>query len=153
VLRPAQARGVNWDPISWAALDERPPVEPTIGGLIYPGRRHIFSGPPESAKTWAAFCIALEEIRAGGVVLHVDFEMFAYETRDRLREILRHEPPSDAEVAEARGILERSGARDYTRTRARAYRDEALAQLESAGIIDGEAMDRLRLIVLSAISA
>ena len=73
--------------------------------------------------------------------------------RDRLREILRHEPPSDAEVAEARGILERSGARDYTRTRARAYRDEALAQLESAGIIDGEAMDRLRLIVLSAISA
>lgn len=78
---------MNWDPISWAVLDERPPVEPTIGGLIYPGRRHIFSGPPESAKTWAAFCIALDEIRAGGTVLHVDFEMFAYETRDRLRQM------------------------------------------------------------------
>ncbi len=71
----------------------------------------------------------------------------------RLREILRHEPPSDAEVAEAGAILERSGARDYTRTRARAYRDEALAQLESANVIDGEAMERLRLIVVSAISA
>jgi geranylgeranyl diphosphate synthase type I len=73
--------------------------------------------------------------------------------RERLREILRHEPPTDADVAEVGEILERSGARAYTRTRARAYRDEALAQLESAGIIDGEAMERLRLIVVSAISA
>jgi geranylgeranyl diphosphate synthase type I len=73
--------------------------------------------------------------------------------RERLREILRHEPPTDSDVAEVGEILERSGARAYTRTRARAYRDEALAQLESAGIIDGEAMERLRLIVVSAISA
>jgi hypothetical protein len=75
---------VSWSPLNWEALEERPPVEP-VHGLIYPGRRHIFSGAPESGKTWAAFCIALEEIRAGGVVLHVDFEMFAYETRERLR--------------------------------------------------------------------
>jgi hypothetical protein len=84
MLRP-RARRVSWVPINWAALEERPPVEPTIGGLLYPARRHVFSGPPESAKTWAAFALAIEEIRAGGIVAHVDFEMFAWETRERLR--------------------------------------------------------------------
>jgi len=78
---------VSWEPISWDALGERPPVTPSIGGLVYPGRRHVFSGPPESAKTWAAFCLAAEVIGAGGTVLHVDFEMFAYETRDRFRDL------------------------------------------------------------------
>jgi hypothetical protein len=78
---------VSWEPINWITLGERPPVQPTIAGLVYPGRRHVFSGPPESAKTWAAFCMALEHIREDGTVLHVDFEMFAYETRDRLRSL------------------------------------------------------------------
>ena len=32
-----------------------------------------------------AFCIAVDEIRKGATVLHVDFEMFDFETRDRLR--------------------------------------------------------------------
>lgn len=76
---------MSWEPISWPALGERPALTPSIGGLVYPGRRHLFSGPPESAKTWAAFCLALEVIRAGDPILHIDFEMFAYETRDRLR--------------------------------------------------------------------
>lgn len=78
---------MSWEPISWPALGERSAVTPSIGGLLYPGKRHVFSGPPESAKTWAAFCLGLEEIRGGGVVLHVDFEMFAYETRERLRQL------------------------------------------------------------------
>jgi geranylgeranyl diphosphate synthase, type I len=72
---------------------------------------------------------------------------------DRLREILRHAPVTGGDVTAAHAILERSGAREFTRARARAYRDEALTQLESAGIIDGEAMERLHLIVVSAISA
>jgi hypothetical protein len=76
---------MSWEPISWPALGERPAVMPSIGGLVYPGRRHVFSGPPESAKTFAAFCLAVDEIRAGATVLHADFEMYAYETRDRLR--------------------------------------------------------------------
>jgi hypothetical protein len=76
---------VSWEPLNLRALPDRPPVEPTIGGLVYPGRRHVFSGPPESAKTFAAFCIAVDELHQGATVLHVDFEMFDYETRDRLR--------------------------------------------------------------------
>jgi geranylgeranyl diphosphate synthase, type I len=74
---------------------------------------------------------------------------------DRLRQILQAagHTPSAEEVAEARAIVERVGAREYTRDRARAYRDEAIAELGSAGIVDGEAMERLRSIVLAAISA
>ena len=33
-------------------------------------------------------------------------------------------------------ILERTGARDYTRDQARRYRDEALAELDAAGVVD-----------------
>ncbi|MGI8534409.1 MAG: polyprenyl synthetase family protein [Candidatus Limnocylindrales bacterium] len=61
--------------------------------------------------------------------------------------------PDPAQVAQAREIMERLGAQDYTRSRARAYRDEAIAQLERAGVVDGEALERLRLIVVSAIDA
>ena len=73
--------------------------------------------------------------------------------RTRLREIVGSPSPSAAEINEARAILERSGARDYTRERARAERDEALRRLASAGVVDHEALDRLRLIIVSAISA
>ena len=61
----------------------------------------------------------------------------------------------DARLTSTRraAIIERCGAREYTRERARAERDEALAQLESAGVVDAEALERLRLIVVSAISA
>ena len=47
----------------------------------------MFSGPPESAKTLAAYAIALEEIRQGGLVLLIDFEMAPWDARDRLREM------------------------------------------------------------------
>jgi geranylgeranyl diphosphate synthase, type I len=73
--------------------------------------------------------------------------------RQRLREILAVPAPSEVEVADAREILERCGAREYTRSRARAERDEALMRLESAGVVRGEALERLRLIIVSAISA
>jgi hypothetical protein len=76
---------VSWQPTNWRTLGERPAVTPSVGGLVYPGRRHVFSGLPEACKTWAAFALAIDEIRAGGVVVHVDFEMFEFETRDRLR--------------------------------------------------------------------
>jgi geranylgeranyl diphosphate synthase type I len=75
------------------------------------------------------------------------------EDRERLGEIFAREHPSEADVAQAHAILDRTGAREYTRERAQAYRDEALAQLESVGVVDAVAMDRLRLIVVSAISA
>ena len=73
--------------------------------------------------------------------------------RDALRRLLAAEAPTADELRAGREILQRCGAREYTRDRARAYRDEALARLESAGVVSGEALERLRLIIVSAISA
>ncbi len=73
--------------------------------------------------------------------------------RERLRQILAMSDASVADIEEARAIIDRSGARDYTRSRARAERDEALMRLESAGVVGAEPLERLRLIVVSAISA
>jgi geranylgeranyl diphosphate synthase type I len=73
--------------------------------------------------------------------------------RARLREILAAPDASTADIAEARDILEQCGAHEYTRSRARAERDEALRRLDTAGVVDAEALERLRLIIVSAISA
>ena len=71
----------------------------------------------------------------------------------RLREILATPDAPPGAIAEARAIIERSGGREYTRSRARDERDEALRRIESTGVVSGEALERLRLIVVSAISA
>ena len=71
----------------------------------------------------------------------------------RLKELLATSEPSAEMIVEARRILESCGARDYTRARARAEREEALRRIESSGVVDGAALERLRLIVTSAISA
>ncbi len=73
--------------------------------------------------------------------------------RARLREMLAKDDATTADIEEARTIIERSGAREYTRERARTERDEALRRLESAGVVGVDALERLRLIVVSAISA
>lgn len=70
----------------------------------------------------------------------------------RLRAILAAEPDADS-IAAARVIIERSGAREFTRERAHAERDAALDQLRSAGVVNEPALERLRQIVYSAISA
>ncbi|MBA2488498.1 MAG: polyprenyl synthetase family protein [Chloroflexi bacterium] len=80
-------------------------------------------------------------------------ERAGHDDRVALLAIVREPRPDPAQVAQAREIMERLGAQDYTRSRARAYRDEAMAQLERAGVVDGEALERLRLIVVSAIDA
>jgi geranylgeranyl diphosphate synthase type I len=72
---------------------------------------------------------------------------------DRLREILALSAADAASIREARGIIERCGAREYTREHAHAERDAALERLASAGVVGQEAMERLRQIVVSAISA
>ena len=61
--------------------------------------------------------------------------------------------PSPAEIAEVLGILERVSAADYTRARAREYRDEALAELASVGTVDQASMERLADVVRGVISA
>ena len=64
----------------------------------------------------------------------------------------RAEPTAD-EVAEVIAILERTGAREYTRDQARRYRDEALHELDAAGVVKPEARARLQEIIVSVISA
>jgi geranylgeranyl diphosphate synthase type I len=73
--------------------------------------------------------------------------------RARLRVLLADSEPDPPAIAEARAILERCGAREYTRARARGERDEALTLLTSAGVVSEPALQRLRAIVVSAISA
>ena len=46
----------------------------------------------------------------------------------------RRREPTAAELEEIVAILERVGRRDYTRDAARRYRDEALAELDAAGV-------------------
>ena len=74
---------------------------------------------------------------------------------ERLRAILAQSDtePSRAEIDEVLGILERVGAQDYARERARLHRDVALAEIASVGTVDSEAMDRLAQVVDSSISA
>jgi geranylgeranyl diphosphate synthase type I len=73
--------------------------------------------------------------------------------RERLRAIYAHPAPSEAEIAEAMAILERAGAQDYTRVQARRWRDEAIAQLDAAGVVQPAARERLEQIMRSVISA
>jgi len=73
--------------------------------------------------------------------------------RQRLATLYATTTPSPAEVAEAVAILERTGARDYTRDQARRYRDEALAELDAAGVVLPEARAALESIMVRVISA
>lgn len=52
-----------------------PPEPPSILGIIYTGRRHVISGPPESVKTLFAYILALTAIRDDVPVALIDFEM------------------------------------------------------------------------------
>jgi hypothetical protein len=79
----------SWTPILLSGLPDQPPVQPTLGGvgLVYPGKRHVFSGPQESAKTLAAYAIGIHVVRAGGTTMIIDFEMGAWDARNRLQEL------------------------------------------------------------------
>jgi geranylgeranyl diphosphate synthase type I len=73
--------------------------------------------------------------------------------RDRLRAIYAQNSLDDADVAEIVTILERTGARDFTRGEALRHRDEALAELAAAGVVEPAARERLEQIIVSVISA
>jgi geranylgeranyl diphosphate synthase type I len=81
------------------------------------------------------------------------FEHAGPEDRERLARLYRNGDTSASEIGEVVAILERTGARDFTRTEARRYRDEALAELDAAGVIDGEARAKLESIIVSVITA
>ena len=75
------------------------------------------------------------------------------EDRERLLALYAMPDPSPAEIGEIVAILERVGARDYTRDQARRYRDEALAELDAAGVVAPAVRARLEEIIVSVISA
>lgn len=79
----------RWQPIDLSEIPDEPPVQPSLGGmgLAYPGKRHVFSGPQESAKTLCAYLLGLEVMRAGGAFCLLDFEMGRWDARNRLREL------------------------------------------------------------------
>ena len=81
------------------------------------------------------------------------FEHAGPEDRERLAALYGRPEPEPGEVEEVRAILERAGAHDYTRDQARRLRDEALDALDDAGAVDGDIRERLRDIIVSAISA
>jgi hypothetical protein len=87
--QPDQQTYDSWQPLNLNTLPEQPPVPPNLGntGLIYPGKRHVFSGPPEAAKTIAAYCVLIQIVRCGNPAILIDFEMGSYDTRNRLREL------------------------------------------------------------------
>ncbi len=75
------------------------------------------------------------------------------EDRERLLALYARPEPTADEVAEIVEILERVGARDYTRDQARHYRDEALSELDAAGVVDAAARARLEEIIVGVIAA
>ena len=81
------------------------------------------------------------------------FEHAGPEDRERLAVLYGNGGPTAVDVAEVIAILERTGARDFTRTEARRRRDEALAELDAAGVVDPEARARLEEIIVSVIAA
>jgi len=81
------------------------------------------------------------------------FEHAGPEDRERLADLYGNGGPSAADVDEVIAILERTGARDFTRTEAHRRRDEALAELDAAGVVDPEARARLEEIIVSVIAA
>jgi geranylgeranyl diphosphate synthase type I len=81
------------------------------------------------------------------------FEHAGPEDRERLAALYGNGGPGAAEVDEIVAILERTGARDYTRDQARRHRDEALAELDAAGVVDPTARAQLEEIIVSVIAA
>jgi geranylgeranyl diphosphate synthase type I len=75
------------------------------------------------------------------------------EDRDRLETLYQDPSPAPEAVAEAVAILERVGAHDYTRELALRHRDEALAALDAAGVVQPAARARIEEIIVSVISA
>jgi geranylgeranyl diphosphate synthase type I len=81
------------------------------------------------------------------------FEHAAPADRERLAALYRLETLSAGEVSQIMEVLDRTGAREYTRDAAHRHRDRALQELDAAGVVDGDARARLEDIIVRVISA
>ena len=88
-LEHQTAQPDSWTPLNLNTLPDQPPIQPQLGdtGLLYPGMRHVFSGPPESAKTLAAYCALILVARTGQTGILIDFEMGSRDAKKRLQEL------------------------------------------------------------------
>jgi hypothetical protein len=78
----------SWRPIDLAAIHEQPQERATLAnGLAYTGRSHLWSGEPESGKSWVALIACHIEILNERHVLYIDFETNEREILDRLRSL------------------------------------------------------------------
>jgi hypothetical protein len=64
----------TWQPANLIQLAANPPEPPTIGGLLYPGKRTVLSGETESMKTWLALILCKAELDIGLPVCWVDLD-------------------------------------------------------------------------------
>jgi hypothetical protein len=86
--RPQEKRRHTWIPASLITLAQNPPEPPTIGNLLYPGKRTLLSGETESLKTWLALILAKAEMQIEIPVAWVDLDdMGAGAILQRLRAI------------------------------------------------------------------
>jgi hypothetical protein len=74
---------MTWNRINLNAPEFQVPSEPPyLCGIVYKGKRHALTGPPEALKTLAALILGLEHVRGGhGSFALVDFEMGERATR------------------------------------------------------------------------
>jgi geranylgeranyl diphosphate synthase type I len=70
-----------------------------------------------------------------------------------LEKVWRTAAPDDLQVAEAVALIEKLGGRDFTRDQARSYRDRAVSELDAAGVVDADALESLRAIIVGVIKA
>jgi hypothetical protein len=73
----------SWRPVSLQDVGREPAAQPSVGGLVYAGLRHVLVGEPESLKTWAAASLVVEALAGGRSALYVDCENGAAEMRER----------------------------------------------------------------------
>jgi geranylgeranyl diphosphate synthase type I len=81
------------------------------------------------------------------------FEHASRVDRTRLVELYANGHLNPEQTTEIVEILERTGARDYTRDQALEHRDRALAALDAAGTIERAPRERLQEIINSVITA
>jgi hypothetical protein len=78
----------SWQPIFLSGIEDTETQPPSLGhNLLYPGLRHIFSGPPESAKTLVAYSAAINILQhhPNSHILLMDFEMGPQAAKRRWR--------------------------------------------------------------------
>jgi hypothetical protein len=129
----------SWTPQNLADLPDVPPVTPTLGGLglVYPGKRHVFSGPQESAKTLAAYVIGLAVIRSGSPVVLIDFEMGPWDAKTRLKEL----GASDDDLGSLLYVEPDTGPGAHSVTRLCAHNPALVVLDAAAGAFSADGLD------------